>query len=169
MNSQEADLDQLNRTYRPALMTFFLRRLRSHAEAEDLTQDVFLRLARVERDAVQSPAAYIFGIAANLLRDRARREQIRFEYRGMFAADPMRGIDEIDPDRVVSGREALANLQSALNELPRLTRRLFILHRIENISRRDLAAAYGLSQAAVDRHLAKAMAHLVARAGETRP
>ena len=169
MLSQEEDLDHLNRTYRPALMTFFLRRLKSHAEAEDLTQDVFVRLARVERSAMESPAAYIFGIAANLLRDRARREQIRFEYRGAIAADPGRGIDEIGPDRIVSGREALASLQSALNELPRLTRRIFILNRIENVSRRELAATYGLSQAAVDRHLAKAMAHLVARATETKP
>lgn len=167
MQALEDDLDHLNRTYRPALMAFFLRRLSSHAEAEDLTQDVFLRLTRVQREELQSPAAYIFGVAANLLRDRARRETIRLAHRGAVASDPNFGIDEVDPDRIVRGRQALAITQAALDELPRLTRRLFILNRIENISRRDLAATYRLSIASVDRHLAKAVAHLVVRAGDS--
>ncbi len=159
----DRELGQLDRAYWPALMAYFLRRLKNHAEAEDMTQDVFVRLAKVDRAELQSPSAYIFGVAANLLRDRARKEQVRFDYRGELAADEGLGVDLLDPSRIMSGRESLAALQAGLMELPRLTRVVFVLHRIENVSRREVAGAFRISEAAVDRHLAKAMAYLVAR------
>jgi RNA polymerase sigma-70 factor (ECF subfamily) len=159
----EHELGEINRTYRPALMAFFLRRLRNHAEAEDMTQDVFVRLARADRSTMQSADAYIFQIAANLLRDRARREKHRFRYRGDLAAEDDLGVDVLDPSRIVSGQESLTALAVALKDLPELTRRVFICHRLENITRPAIAAAYRISESAVDRHLAKAMAFLIAR------
>src|SRR3546814_624208 len=51
---------QLNRRFRPGLMAFFLRRVGNHAEAEDLTQEVFVRLADTDTAQMQSPDAYIF-------------------------------------------------------------------------------------------------------------
>lgn len=159
----DLELDQLNRIFRPALMAYFLRRLRSHAEAEDMTQDVFVRLARADRSEMRSAEAYIFQTAANLLRDRARREKRRFAYRGELMADQSLGVDPIDPGRILSGRASLAELTRALADLPELTRRIFICHRLENISRPAIAEAFGLSESAVDRHLAKAVAFLIAR------
>jgi RNA polymerase sigma factor (sigma-70 family) len=159
----EPDLGQLNRTYRPALMAFFLRRLHNHAEAEDMTQDVFVRLAKADRSQMRSAEAYIFQIAANLLRDRARREKYRADYRGDLMADEGVGVDPIDPSRIVGGQQALTVLAASLADLPELTRRIFICHRLESISRRDIASTFRLSEAAVDRHLAKALAFLIAR------
>src|ERR1019366_6772511 len=94
---EELELDQLNRTFRPALMAYFLRRLNNHAEAEDMTQDVFVRLAKADRGAMRSAEAYIFQIAANLLRDRARRQKVRFDYRGERMAEEGLAIDPLDP------------------------------------------------------------------------
>jgi hypothetical protein len=104
----EADLsfEQLNRRFRPALMAFFLRRLGNHAEAEDMIQEVFIRLATKESAQVQSPDAYIFRTAVNLLRDRSRREKVRVLHRSeALAADDV-GVDYLDPMRVVSGQES---------------------------------------------------------------
>lgn len=159
----EPDFDQLNRTYRPALMAYFLRRLRNHAEAEDMTQDVFVRLAKSDRSAMRSAEAYIFQIAANLLRDRARREKHRFEYRGELQAQDGLGVDTIDPDRILASQQAVTALATALADLPDLTRRIFICHRLEAIGRPAIAEAFSLSESAVDRHLAKATAFLIAR------
>lgn len=163
MANAASDLDQLNRTYRPALMAFFLRRLHNHAEAEDMTQDVFMRLAKVDRSEMRSVEAYIFQVAANLIRDRARREKYRVDYRGELMADEAAGVDPLDPSRIVGGQQALTVLAEALADLPELTRRIFICHRLESISRRDIASAFRLSESAVDRHLAKALAFLIAR------
>jgi RNA polymerase sigma factor (sigma-70 family) len=161
-----SELDQLNRTFRPALVAFFLRRLRNHAEAEDMAQDVFIRLARAERVDVHSTEAYIFQIAVNLLRDRARREKHRSDYRGDLAADDEFGVDCLDPSRIIAGEQSLAALTNALGDLPQLTRAIFICHRLENITRPQIAEAYQLSESSVDRHLAKALAFLITRLRE---
>jgi RNA polymerase sigma factor (sigma-70 family) len=159
----DSELGQLNRTYRPALMAFFLRRLHNHAEAEDMTQDVFVRLAKADRSQIRSAEAYIFQIAANLLRDRARKARRRFEYRGELAAEDDLGVDPLDPSRIVSGQQSLEALAQAIADLPELTRQIFICHRLESIGRPAIARAFGLSEAAVDRRLAKAMAYLTQR------
>ena len=69
----EGEFEQLNRRFRPALMAFFLRRIGNHAEAEDLTQEVFARLMAMGAENLHQADAYVFQMAANLLRDRGRR------------------------------------------------------------------------------------------------
>lgn len=156
----EHRFEQLNRRFRPGLMAFFLRRLGSHAEAEDMTQEVFVRLAGVETECMQSAEAYIFRMAANLLRDRGRREKVRFDHRAEAMAAEDAGIDLLDPLRVAAGRESLAGLAAGLRELPERTRTIFILYRLENVDKRDIAQAFEISLSTLERHLTRAMAHL---------
>jgi RNA polymerase sigma factor (sigma-70 family) len=161
----EADLsfEQLNRRFRPALMAFFLRRLGNHAEAEDMIQEVFIRLATKESAQVQSPDAYIFRTAVNLLRDRSRREKVRVLHRSeALAADDV-GVDYLDPMRVVSGQESLEGLTAALRDLPQITRDIFVLYRLENVDKREIAQAFSISLSTLERHLARAMAHITLR------
>lgn len=156
---RDKDLGQLNRRFRPALMSFFLRRLRNHAEAEDLTQEVFIRLARSGAE-IETAQAYIFQTAANLLRDRARAETTRAEYRRGLGAIEQTNVELLDPDRILLGREKLAALAAGLRELPERTRGVFILYRLENMTRVDIAASFGISVSAVEKHLSRAMAQL---------
>lgn len=159
----DLSLEQLNRRFRPALMAFFLRRLGSHAEAEDMIQEVFIRLATKDAEQVQSPDAYIFRMAVNLLRDRSRREKVRVSHRSeALAADDV-GVDFLDPLRVVSGRESLAGLADALRDLPERTRDIFVLYRLENVDKRDIAQAFDISLSTLERELARAMAHITLR------
>jgi RNA polymerase sigma factor (sigma-70 family) len=161
----EGDLVQLNRRFRPALMSFFLRRLSNHAEAEDLTQEVFARLVNLSPGELTQADAYIFQIAANLLRDRGRREKVRDAYRfGVLASEGV-GVEPIDPERVLAGRQSLGQIAAALREAPERTRSIFILYRVEQMKKRDIAETYGISTSAVDKHLMKAMSHLWSRVG----
>lgn len=159
----ESRLVQLNRRFRPALMAFFLRRLRNHAEAEDLTQDVFLRLANAAPEDMQSADAYIFQVAANLLRDRSRREKVRADYRQRLWGGREAEVDPLDPLRFATDRESLRVLAEALKELPEKTRSIFVLYRLENVDKRAICEAYGLAMSSIDRHLARALEHLVGR------
>lgn len=161
----DESFEYLNRRFRPALMAFFLRRLDSHAEAEDLTQECFVRLAGMDTARLQSAEAYVFQMAANLLRDRSRRERVRFDHRAEAMAADGAGIDILDPLRVAAGRESLAELTAALRELPERTRAIFILYRLESVDKRDIAQAFEISQSTLDRHLVRAMAHLTRRVG----
>lgn len=146
---------------RAAVLTFFMRRVRDHAEAEDLTQEVMVRLSR--QTTVIDPArsdAYVFTIAANLLRDRARRTAVRASYRSSLADDEMAHIEERDPARILQGKESLAVVFAALTELPERTRNIFILFRLENMTQREIAAALGVSLRTVEQHVVRASVYL---------
>jgi RNA polymerase sigma factor (sigma-70 family) len=161
----DSEFEQLNRRYRPALMAFFLRRLRDHAEAEDLTQEVFARLMVSPAARPGQADAYIFQIAANLLRDRSRREKVRAGYRAGVMSSEGFGIEPVDPSRVLAARESLGQVAAALKEVPERTRTIFLLYRVESVKKRDIAEAFGISTSAVDKHLMKAMSHLLLRLG----
>ena len=164
----ETSLAQFHRDYRPALMAFFLRRSQTHSEAEDLTQEVFIRIASLDEQQLRSADAYIFQVAANLLRDRARREKIRVEHAvGTRASDGF-GIEQLDPHRVAAGREQLQLLSAALAELPERTRQVFLLYRYENVPHRTIAESFGISVSAVEKHLYRAMAHCMTKLGADR-
>lgn len=159
-----------DRRWRPALMAFFMRRVRNRAEAEDLTQEVF---ARVMTQAAGQPGhsppdGYIFQIAANLLRDKSRRERVRHGHAMATGAMEWRGVEMIDPYRIVADREALEVLSRSLAELPERTRIIFTLYRLEHVDKAAIAKSLGISKSAVTQHVMKAMAFLIARMESTR-
>lgn len=155
-------LDELSRRFRPSLMAFFLRRVGSHAEAEDLTQEVFVRLADMDARHLQSVEAYLFRMAANLLRDRGRRQKVRSDHREEAAAHAT-DVEMRDPLRITASQESLSLLTAALQELPERTRAIFVLYRLENVDKRDICRAFQISASSLERHLARAMAYLTSR------
>src|SRR5258705_2052482 len=58
--------------HRGALQSFFLRRIRSKADAADLAQEVYVRMLRI-RDpaAIRNPVAYLYTVASNLVKENA--------------------------------------------------------------------------------------------------
>jgi len=155
-------------------MAFFMRRAASHSDAEDMTQELFAKLATAQSGptgagGVDNADAYIFQMAANLLRDRGRRERVRANYRASVHAGAGAGdLEPLDPARVLLGRESLGEVSDALRELPDRTRAIFLLFRLEGMKQSELAALYGVSVSAVQKHILKAMTHLTrrVRAGE---
>ncbi len=171
------DAVQLAARFRRPLMSFFLRRLHDREEAEDLTQEVFLRiLGRGDSVPVENPEIYIFRIAANLLRDRARKalthhqaEHASLDSSAVEFADAGRLasglVDDCGPERVLLSQESLTEAMRVLDELGPRTRDIYMLFRIEKIKQRDIAALYGLTVSAVAKHIAKAGVHLSRRLG----
>ncbi|MDB5367476.1 MAG: polymerase subunit sigma-24 [Rhodospirillales bacterium] len=176
---QPSDRDlrlRLDSQYRGSLMAYFTRRVRDRTEAEDLTQEVFLRVVRQNDSADPDRAgAYIFRIAANLLRDRYRRAETRqvaahssLDLNGdqSFAPGvPSNLIEDRAPERVLLARESLAEVMRVLDELGERTRDVFILYRLENMRQREIAALFGVSVSAIEKHIIKATAHLTRRLG----
>ena len=162
---------ELDRSFRGPLVAYFLKRVNSRNEAEDLTQEVFMRLVNhPDRNNGQTIEGYVFTIAANLLRDRAksvatahhRRAQSLdlLDEKNAFSANL---VEDRDPERVLVGRQTIRDVLDALAELGERTRDIFILARLENVQHREIAAMYGISVSAVEKAMMKAMAHLGAR------
>ena len=164
---------RLDARYRTPLMNYFLRRVRDRAEAEDLTQEVFLRIVRRPDPApLENAEVFLFSIAANLLRDRARRavSHRRADHRSLddpgddLSQSPSL-IEARAPDRVLMSQESLGEVLRALDELGERTRDIFILYKLEKMKHREIGALYGLSASAVEKYVSKATAHLAARFG----
>ncbi|MBY8824153.1 RNA polymerase sigma factor [Sphingomonas colocasiae] len=158
----------IDRAYRPVLLRYFLRRTDNHAEAEDLTQEVFVRLARTDLSVLDAREAYIFQTASNLLRDRARRAKVRSLYIEDKRWAPDAGIDPLDPHRIAEGNDMLACLFAGLEELPEQTRHIFTLYRIERVAKKTIAAKFGVCESTVDKHIARAMGFLTSKLGHRR-
>jgi RNA polymerase sigma factor (sigma-70 family) len=161
------ELEALAQRYRVALVRFFCKRLRSGADAEDLAQEVLVRLARhTDSQKIDDVEAYLFQIAANLLRDRARRDATH------FAADHISfeesGFEGEVPSEecVLEGRQAMDAFLAALAEMPPRRRMVFTLHRFAGLTYGAIAMRLGISVGVVEKHMMKALLHLHARMGD---
>jgi len=160
-------IGELSVRFRPALMAFFLRRIRNFSEAEDLTQEVLLRVTQKSATLdTGRPDAYVFQIAANLLRDRARRNNVRDTYLSGTAVLEENRIEERDPDRVLQGKQSLVTVTNALREMPERTRTIFILFRLENLKQHQIADMLGVSVRTVEQHVVRASLLLRQKFGE---
>ena len=160
-DSVRASLDSLARRYYAPLVSFFRKRTRDAPEADDLVQQVFLRLAQY-RDLgdIRNPDGYIFQTAANTLKDHFRHAAVRER----FARDSSAATDEagshFSPERVLLGRESVAHLVDALRQLPERTRDVLMLRCFEGLKHAEIARLHGISVRAVEKHVARALAHL---------
>jgi len=160
-------IEGLDARFRRPLMSYFRRRVGDHAEAEDLTQQVFIRiLAADDFNRVEQAEGYVFTIAANLLKDRGRRAMRRGEA-GLVAPNPAlidelthEAVEDRSPERVLLGRESLADVLKTLDSLGERTRDIYILFRLENMKQREIASLLGIGQSTVEKHVVKATLHL---------
>ena len=151
--------------YSPPLRAYFSRRIADRGEVEDLTQEVFLSLLRRgQLNTIDNVEGYLFRIAANLLRLRARSSGRRPEVELEGYPDTGgRMVNELSPERMALGREAYQTLVQALQELPERARTIFVLNRFEELSGREIALRLGVSISLVEKEMAKAIAHLRGR------
>jgi RNA polymerase sigma factor (sigma-70 family) len=155
-----------SRLLRGALARFFRRHVNSD-EADDLVQDVFLRIVRRGGTAdIEHLDGYIFQTASNVLRDRVRRRRASLADRHVPFDLDRHDVAELGPERGLLGREGLKAAGLVLLELPERTRRVFILRRLEGLTYSEIGRRLGVSVSAVEKHMQRAIRHLAARTGD---
>jgi RNA polymerase sigma-70 factor (ECF subfamily) len=154
---------ELSQTYRQPLTRYFQRRVGTREEAEDLTQEVFVRLLRrPSGEAIENPEAFLFRTAVNLVRDRARRGKTATSHLAELM-NRETGVEALSPERVLDSRQSLQTALEALKELDERTRDAFILHRLEGLKYAEIAELYGVSVSSIEKYIIKALAHLAKR------
>jgi RNA polymerase sigma factor (sigma-70 family) len=157
------DLGAWMTEYGPALRRFFSKRV-GPTEADDLVQDVFLRLqARAAGEELENVERYLFRIANNVVVDRHRYEAIR----AVSYMDPSDAAfdlpDELSPERSLMARQALDQLSGAIRELPPRTREAFVFHRFEEMTYPAIARRMGISVTGVEKLIKRALAQLAVK------
>ena len=159
---------------RASLVRLFAAKLGSAAAAEDLVQDIYLKLATLKLSTVvHDPMALLYQIGSNLMLDRLRQQK-RGLARDTAWRDSRRlsvGKEEIadipTADDAVSSRQRLLAATATIEDLPPRMRQAFSLHRLEGLSQAATAKAMGVSTKAVEKHISAAIKILVKRLGSS--
>jgi RNA polymerase sigma-70 factor, ECF subfamily len=124
--------------------------LRSHPDAEDATQETFLRVLRYghKLDAVENPKTWLARIAWRVAVDRSRRRGRRQEVEFDEEA-PAEMSAEAPVYEMVRGSQVSGWLEKLIAALPRKLREPLILSTLEEMSPAQVAATLGISEAAV--------------------
>jgi RNA polymerase sigma-70 factor (ECF subfamily) len=134
-------MGELYRRHKPQVVSFF-RHMRASAEqAEDLAQEVFLRIWKTAGRYCPAGkySSFMFTVAANVWRDQLRRSSLR-ETAWVQSEDIETAEDDHAlPDSATAQAEFRRDLEKALGKLSESERMVFVLSEIESLSYRDIA------------------------------
>ena len=145
---------------RPALLRYLTLRGATPEEAEDILQEVHLKLWAEKIGSVEQPRAYLYTMTNNhfLLHRRTASRRARRE--GDWVVAHGGEQPEVDERPSVEAgliaREQLAILQRVLEALPERTRIIFRRFRVDGEPQREIAADLGISVSAIEKHLTRA-------------
>ena len=147
--------------HRARLYRFVLRAVKARAVAEELFQEIWLRV--IEARGRYTPQArfttWLYTIAHHHLVDHWRKRGLTLV---ALDGDELPAANEPDPANAAQAREALARFAVALDTLPALQREAFLLHEESGLSVAEIAAATGSNEEAAKSRLRYAMAKLKA-------
>tara|TARA_R110002073_G_scaffold221977_1_gene382188 strand:- start:866 stop:1438 length:573 start_codon:yes stop_codon:yes gene_type:complete len=155
--------------YHRALYRYFWAATRDGCAAEDLTQDLYVRLARFQ-DATELARTefYLFKIASNLLKNKWRRDGVRrrnrhVEYNEALNNNPPQEIIQAATmAQIIDDRDQCRYFLGVLNGLNPVTRDVFLLARFEGMSYAEISDHTGVSTHMVKKHMSKAIAKVKA-------
>lgn len=148
---------------RDRLLRFFLARGAGDA-AEDLLQDLWLKISVSPAGPVASPLSYLFQAANATMIDRHRsisKAQQRNRDWSEAQAGSVPGVsDSPSADRILEAREYAALVDKTLDELGPRVAAIFRRHRIDEITQKNIAAEFGVSVSTVESDLRRAYSAL---------
>lgn len=141
-----------------ALMRFLRRNWRTEADIVDLRQEVYARVCEAASHAPPvNTKAFVFTAARNLLIDRTRHARVVPLEVAVDLEVWGQGVDEVTPDRHLSARDELRQLQAGLALLPARCREVVVLRKIQGLSQREVADRMGIREDTVERQTAHGM------------
>lgn len=152
--------ETLYKRHRGALYRFVLRALKQRSAAEELFQEVWIRV--IESRSRYAPQArfttWLYTIAHNLLVDHWRRKGLSL----VQLDDEPAAVAPDNPARQAEARETLARLLRAIEALPAAQREAFLLHEEAGLTVAEIAAVTGSGEEAAKSRLRYATAKLKA-------
>jgi len=171
-NGDDEAFTQLVKAYQDRLVGIFHHLLNDQEAAEDLAQDVFLRVYRARNGykPMAKFSTWLFRIANNLAsntrRSKGRRKEVPLNVRdsGPIGPRPQEKLvaekSALLPTRQLDRRELQANVRSAMETLNERQRMAVLLHKFEGMSYADIGATMEMSPAAVKSLLSRARENL---------
>jgi RNA polymerase sigma-70 factor (ECF subfamily) len=134
------DMDELYRRYAPWLGAMLRRRFGRgiEADADDLVQETYARLAPHDPAAIERPQALLMRVASNLAKDLLRRRAVRARHVQQVQKQPE--ADQLTP----SALDTLL-VKEAILAIPEAYRDVFVLRRFYGLTYEQIATRCGLT------------------------
>jgi RNA polymerase sigma factor (sigma-70 family) len=153
-------LEQLFDQHRSGLATFIRRRVRTGSDASDLTQEVYLRFLRADRDElIRNPEAYLFTVAVNLLREQSVLE--RRWSKAVDATEPPTDpalVNFRTPEEEVDREARMARLTGLIEALPPKLQAVLILQYRDELTYQQIAERIGVTTHTVKKYVMQGLA-----------
>jgi RNA polymerase sigma factor (sigma-70 family) len=156
---------------RAELVRYFRARLRSEEAAEDLVQDIYLKISTPVEDEIWNPRAYLYRLGTNLMLDRMR-DRRRAGYRDAAWRDSHtsavggQDVSDASPaDEVADARQRLARVIEVVNDLPPQVQQAFRLHKLQALSHAETAKVMNVSKSSVEKYIMTCLQRILARVG----
>jgi RNA polymerase sigma-70 factor (ECF subfamily) len=145
----------------PSLANYFLRRVAHRWDAQDLVQEVYLRLLRhgqADAGEVRNPEAYLFTVAANLVKEHAQMRS-----RAPVSSE---GLEEVI-ERLSTPCDAAVNidrelrrqrLSALIGRLSPKCRAVLVLHYRDDFSYKQIGEQLSISPNMVKKYIVKGLA-----------
>jgi len=156
-------LQELFTAHAGQVIGFLRRRLGPGVDAQDISQDVFLRLLRIEDlSAIRDPQGFLITVANNLRRERMyldgiARRRVRVSLEQAIESEPELEV-ELTAEASLDMQKQLTRLKSAVRGLSERDRTLLVMRYRDDLSYREIARRLGwASKSAAEKALANAV------------
>lgn len=152
------DFLEIYRTFYGKVFTFVLSLVKSKANAQDITQNIFMKLwkNRKKLEHIKSMDDYLFILSKNACMDYFRKASRKKE----ISTDV---FDEFLLSRIVSSSEKridalsdIEELRHVIESLPSKRRDIFIMSRFDGLSNDEIASILGVSKKTVENQISLA-------------
>lgn len=143
--------------YEPRIYPFVLKMTRSEVSAEEIVQELFIKLWTNRETAAQieNPRSYIFKMATNrtvgYMKTMARRVRIVEKVTGQVTLE--RNVTE----EMLDLKETEEIINKAVEQLPEQQKKVYMLSRQQGLNAEEIAARLDLSPKTVKNHLTEAL------------
>ncbi len=128
--------------------------------AADLAQESFIIFFReAQKQTIDHPRGFLFRVAKNLAYDHIKHRKVTENYAETNDQTLFPPSEFPSAEKVVSIDERLAAITRILDELTLRTKEIFILNRVYGMTYAEIAKDLGISDSAVEKHMAKALLH----------
>jgi RNA polymerase sigma factor (sigma-70 family) len=153
-------VERLFAEHRGALKAFFRRRTRT-TDAADLSQEVYLRMLRIQDpEAIRDPVLYLFTVANNLVKEQGvldRRRAADLDIDAVAMQEQLAVLPNFDGELDAAQRSA--RLQTVLKQLGPKCQAAVILRFTQELSYREVASRLGVSPQMARKYVVQALDH----------
>lgn len=174
MSTRDNDKDMLGRKFEAFFLLYFpkvkdvaMKFLKSECEAEDIAQDIFVKLWSKphlwnNNDDTRPIDGYLFSTTRNHVLNAIKRKNIEQGYREKMekALDPREFSNTESPLAQIYCQEIELLLRLSLAQMPEKRKLVFKMSRFQEMSNKEIAQKLNLSIRTVERHIYLALVEL---------